>query len=89
MSRLTITYRKSTIGYARDQKATIAALGLKRLHQTVEHEDTASLRGMVFKVRHLVSVDGVAADSPEGVRLLASRPVAAGMAATASGETAS
>jgi large subunit ribosomal protein L30 len=89
MSRLTITYRKSTIGYARDQKATIAALGLKRLHQTVEHEDTASLRGMVFKVRHLVSVDGVAADSPEGVRLLASRPLGAGMAATASGETAS
>ena len=89
MSRLTITYRKSTIGYARDQKATIAALGLKRLHQTVEHEDTASLRGMVFKVRHLVSVDGVAADSPEGVRLLASRPVGAGMAATVSGETAS
>ena len=89
MSRLTVTYRKSTIGYARDQKATIAALGLKRLHQTVEHEDTASLRGMVFKVRHLVSVDGVAADSPEGVRLLASRPVGAGMAATASGETAS
>ena len=89
MSRLTITYRKSTIGYARDQKATIAALGLKRLHQTVEHEDTASLRGMVFKVRHLVSVDGVAADSPEGVRLLASRPVGAGMAATASGETPS
>jgi large subunit ribosomal protein L30 len=89
MSRLTITYRKSTIGYARDQKATIAALGLKRLHQTVEHEDSASLRGMVFKVRHLVSVDGVAADSPEGVRLLASRPVATGMAATAFGETAS
>lgn len=88
MSRLTITYRKSTIGYARDQKATIAALGLKRLHQTVEHEDSASLRGMVFKVRHLVSVDGVPADSPEGVRLLASRPVAAGMAA-ASGETTS
>ena len=89
MSRLTVTYRKSTIGYARDQKATIAALGLKRLHQTVEHEDTASLRGMVFKVRHLVNVDGVAADSPEGVRLLASRPVGAGMAATAFGETAS
>jgi large subunit ribosomal protein L30 len=89
MSRLTITYRKSTIGYARDQKATIAALGLKRLHQTVEHEDSASLRGMVFKVRHLVNVDGVAADSPEGMRLLASRPVATGMAAAATAETAS
>jgi large subunit ribosomal protein L30 len=83
MSRLSITYRKSTIGYARDQKATVAALGLKRLHQTVEHEDTAALRGMVHKVRHLVSVDGVAADSPAGMRLLAERPVAAGTAATA------
>ena len=68
-----MTYRKSSIGYARDQKATVAALGLKRLHQTVEHEDTAPIRGMINKVRHLVSVDGVPADSPEGVRLL-SRP---------------
>ena len=82
MSRLTVTYRKSAIGYARDQKATIAALGLKRLHQTVEHEDSAALRGMVHKVRHLVSVDGVAADSPEGVRLLASRPLVAGATVT-------
>jgi large subunit ribosomal protein L30 len=77
MSRLSVTYRKSAIGYARDQKATIAALGLKRLHQTVEHEDNASIRGMVHKVRHLVSVDGVPADSPQAVRQLASRPVEA------------
>jgi large subunit ribosomal protein L30 len=83
MSRLTVTYRKSTIGYAKDQKATIAALGLKRLHQTVEHEDSASLRGMIQKVRHLVSVDGVPADSPQGVTLLNSRPVSSGTAATA------
>ncbi|HEY2705673.1 MAG TPA: 50S ribosomal protein L30 [Candidatus Dormibacteraeota bacterium] len=83
MSRLTVTYRKSTIGYAKDQKATIAALGLKRLHQTVEHEDSASLRGMIQKVRHLVSVDGVPADSPKGVTLLNSRPVSSGTAATA------
>ena len=89
MSSLRVTYRKSAIGYAWDQKATLVALGLRRLHQTVEHEATPSIRGMVYKVRHLVSVDGVAADSPEGVRLLASRPVAAGMAAAASGETAS
>ena len=82
MSVLRVTYRKSSIGYARDQKATIAALGLKRLNQTVEHEDSASLRGMVGKVRHLVSVDGVPADSPKGVILLASRPVASGTAAT-------
>ncbi len=82
MSRLRVTYRKSTIGYARDQKATIAALGLKRLHQTVEHEDNASLRGMIQKVRHLVSIDGVPADSAEAVSLLASRPLATTEAAS-------
>ena len=81
MSRLRVTYRKSTIGYPRDQKATVAALGLKRLHQTVEHEDNAALRGMIHKVRHLVSVDGLAADSPAGLALLNSRPLASGAAA--------
>ena len=85
MSLLRVTYRKSAIGYARDQKATIAALGLKRLNQTVEHEDSASLRGMVHKVRHLVSVDGVPADSPAAVTMLASRPLAGGTAASAGG----
>ena len=81
MSTLRVTYRKSAIGYAKDQKATVEALGLRRLNQTVEHQDTASLRGMLHKVRHLVSVDGVPADSPKGVALLASRPVTAGTAA--------
>ena len=75
MSGLRVTWRKSAIGYSRDQKATITALGLRRLHHSVEHSDTASIRGMVFKVRHLVDVDGVPADSPEGVRRLAA-PVA-------------
>ena len=70
MSTLKVTWRKSAIGYAKDQKATIAALGLRRLNHSVEHEDTASIRGMVFKVRHLVDVDGVPADSPEGKRRL-------------------
>jgi len=82
MSRIRITYRKSAIGYARDQKATIAALGLKRLNHTVEHEDTPAIRGMVFKVRHLVNVDGSPADSPAGTALLTSFPVG-GTAATA------
>ena len=70
MSALRVTYRKSAIGYAKDQKATLASLGLKRLHQTVEHEPTPSIRGMVFKVRHLVSVDGEPADSPGGMAVL-------------------
>ena len=71
MTRFSVTYRKSAIGYPRDQKATVAALGLKRLHQTVEHEDNAALRGMIHKVRHLVSVDGQPADSPKGMEVLA------------------
>jgi large subunit ribosomal protein L30 len=70
MSKMQITYRKSSIGYAQDQKATLAALGLKRLNQTVEQEMTPSIVGMVTKVRHLVSVDGNAADSIEGLALL-------------------
>jgi large subunit ribosomal protein L30 len=51
-----VTYRKSAIGYNQDQKDTVRKLGLKRLNQTVEHPDTPALRGMVFKVRHLVDV---------------------------------
>lgn len=70
MSTVRITYRKSAIGYAADQKRTLAALGLKRLNQTVEHEATGSIRGMVTKVRHLVAVDGLPADTPAGVAAL-------------------
>ena len=70
MSTVRITYRKSAIGYAADQKRTLAALGLKRLNQTVEHEATGSIRGMVVKVRHLVAVDGLPADTPRGVAAL-------------------
>ena len=83
MSRLTVTWRKSAIGYARDQKATIQALGLKRLNQSVEHDDSASIRGMVYKVRHLVNVDGAPADSAAGMAVLA-RPLAAAAASEGS-----
>ncbi len=57
--KLKITYVKSSIGYARDQKATVRALGLHRLHETVEHPDEPSIRGMLNKVRHLVRVERV------------------------------
>jgi large subunit ribosomal protein L30 len=70
MSTLRVTYRKSAIGYAWDQKATVAALGLRKLNHTVEHEPTPSIVGMVHKVRHLVAVNGEPADSPAGVALL-------------------
>ncbi|HJM89138.1 MAG TPA: 50S ribosomal protein L30 [Dehalococcoidia bacterium] len=57
MAKLLITWKKSAIGYAKDQKLTIRALGLKRLHHTVEHDDTPSIRGMADKVRHLVTIE--------------------------------
>jgi large subunit ribosomal protein L30 len=55
-AKIKVTYTKSAIGYKQDQKGTIQALGLKKLNQTVEHVDTPQLRGMVHKVRHLVTV---------------------------------
>ncbi len=60
MPKLRITWYKSAIGYAADQKATVRALGLRRLNHTVEHEDSPSLRGMVNKISHLVKVEEVA-----------------------------
>lgn len=56
-----ITWHKSAIGYSRDQRATVRALGLRRLNQSVVHDDTPVIRGMVFKVRHLVHVEEVEA----------------------------
>ncbi len=55
--RIRVTYTKSAIGYGKDQKATIAALGFKKLGQTVEHKDTPQIRGMIAKVVHLVTVE--------------------------------
>ena len=56
MAKIAITWKRSAIGFPRDQRRTISGLGLRKLHQTVEHEDTASILGMVNKVRHLVEV---------------------------------
>jgi len=57
MSKLYITWSKSDIGYSRDQKDTIRALGFKRLNQTVEKKDSPSVRGMIVKVNHLLNVE--------------------------------
>lgn len=54
---LRITQVKSAIGKPEDQKATVRALGLKRLHHTVEQADTPVIRGMIFKVKHLLKVE--------------------------------
>jgi len=54
---LRVTLVRSQIGYTRDQKATVRALGFRRLHQTVEHKDTPALRGMLNKIIHLIKIE--------------------------------
>jgi len=54
---LRVTLVRSPIGYSKRQKETIRALGLRRLHQTVEHADSSAVRGMVEKVSHLVRIE--------------------------------
>ncbi len=57
MAKLRITWVKSSIGYQESQKRTLAALGFHRLNQSVIHDDSMSVRGMINKVRHLVKVE--------------------------------
>jgi large subunit ribosomal protein L30 len=52
-----VTLVRSPIGYTKDQRATARALGLRRMHQTVEHKDSPTLRGMIQKIVHLVQVE--------------------------------
>lgn len=52
-----VTWVRSSIGYTKDQKATVRALGLRKLHQTVEHKDTPALRGMLNKVIHMLKIE--------------------------------
>jgi large subunit ribosomal protein L30 len=55
--QLRITWVRSSIGYSLDQKATVRALGLRRLGHSVVQPDNPSVRGMVQKVAHLVQVE--------------------------------
>ena len=57
MSKLKITLTKSVIGRKQDQIATVKALGLKKIRDVKEHEDTPQIRGMINKVIHLLSVE--------------------------------
>lgn len=57
MGRIRITQIRSTIDCIEPQKRTIRALGIRRMHQTVEHDDTPAVRGMINKVYHLVRVE--------------------------------
>ncbi len=55
--KLLVTLRKSPIGEKPKTRATVRSLGLRKLHQTIEHNDTPDVRGMIHKVRHLVEVE--------------------------------
>jgi len=57
VSKIKVTWIKSGIGYEESQKRTLKSLGFHRLNQSVVHEDTNSVRGMINKVRHLVKVE--------------------------------
>ena len=57
--KLKITQTKSTIACLKDQIATIQALGLHKISQTVVKEDNPAMRGMIFKVRHMVRVEEI------------------------------
>ena len=57
--KLRITLKRSPIGYVKKQKITVRTLGLRKIHQTVEHNDTPQIRGMINKVNHLVEVEEI------------------------------
>ncbi len=54
-----VTLVRSAIGFSKEHKATVRALGFKHLHQAVEHVDSPTLRGMIYKVAHLVVVEEI------------------------------
>ncbi len=57
MAKLRISCSRSPIGYPEDQRLTLKSLGLNKLNQSVVREDSGSLRGMILKVRHLVTIE--------------------------------
>ncbi len=60
--KLRITYTTSSIGVEGDQKETVRRLGLTKLGSSVEQPDNPAVRGMIHKVRHLVTVEEITAD---------------------------
>lgn len=57
--KLKITQRRSIIGRQGSQKRTVKALGLRRINHSVVHEDSPSIQGMLFQIKHLVEVEEV------------------------------
>ena len=65
MGKLRITQVRSAINRLEKQKRTIRALGIRRLHQAVVHEDTPQIRGMIRVVQHLVKVEEAVSETAE------------------------
>lgn len=56
MTKIKVKQTKSRIGSSKDQTRTLDALGLKKMNKVVEHDDTSTIRGMIIKVQHLVTI---------------------------------
>lgn len=56
MAKIKVKQTKSRIGSSKDQTKTLDALGLRKMNRVVEHDDTATIRGMINKVQHLVTI---------------------------------
>jgi large subunit ribosomal protein L30 len=65
LARLKLTQQRSSIDRPRDQKATIRALGLKRINHSVVKDDRPEIRGMIAKVSHLIDVEEVTVEDQE------------------------
>ena len=66
MGQLKITLKRSPIGYEKSQRLTAEALGLRKRGAVVTQPDNPAIRGMVFKLRHLLEVEEVAGDNGSG-----------------------
>lgn len=82
MAKLRITYAKSAIGYSEVQKETIRSLGLRKLNSTVIQDDSPAIRGMVFKVRHLVRVEELGDEAAPAPAVARVRPTLVATPAT-------
>ncbi|TCS79997.1 50S ribosomal protein L30 [Pectinatus cerevisiiphilus] len=59
MAKLKVTLTRSLIGHPQDQRATVKALGLKKISSVVEKDDNPAIRGMLHKVEHLIKVEEI------------------------------
>ena len=76
MARVKIKQIRSAIDRSQKQKRTLQALGLRKINGTVEHELNDNIRGMIFRVSHLVVVEELANETPSAKTPSAKNPVA-------------